>query len=270
MDATSESPPPFSAAPPRGKETRAGFQLSLALHGAVAFLIFFKIFIFPSQPITYIPALRVDIVGLPDQLKKDLAHPAPIPATAPAHPPAATSATKKAPPPKEAATEPDDAMGMKRSAERKAEKKREKKMESALARIKALAKISGDSTPKKAPTQDAQATQIAGNKISKGTSLSNNAQQSDKENYVDTLQNALQQNWTLPIWLERQQLNAKILIYIDAQGRLIQFKFVQSSGSPQFDDAVKRTLMQSQPFPAPPAEIASSLSSHGVLVGFPL
>jgi hypothetical protein len=33
---------------------------------------------------------------------------------------------------------------------------------------------------------------------------------------------------------------------------------------------VKRALNESQPFPAPPAELASAVLTDGILVGFPL
>jgi TonB family protein len=265
MSIASELPPPFNATP--APEPRSGLTLSLAFHAALALLIFLKTVVFPGQPIAYIPALRVDLVGLPEQLKNELKNPVPLPTAPPAaNPPHSKEAEKPKPPEPQSKSAPKlepDEIGLKKSQQR-AEKAREKKMQSALDRIKALAALSGDSNTK------AAAAPIAGNKISKGTSLSKDAQESDKANYVDTLQNALQQNWTLPMWLERQQLNAKVMIYIDANGRLIQYKFLQSSGSTQFDDAVKRTLMQSQPFPAPPAEIARSLAANGVLVGFPL
>ena len=36
------------------------------------------------------------------------------------------------------------------------------------------------------------------------------------------------------------------------------------------DEAVKKTLTQSQPFPRPPEDLISSLLSNGILLGFPL
>jgi hypothetical protein len=46
--------------------------------------------------------------------------------------------------------------------------------------------------------------------------------------------------------------------------------FVRPSGNSQFDDAVRKTLQQSQPFPVPPIEIRPTLAADGILVGFPL
>ncbi|MDR3607371.1 MAG: TonB family protein [Oligoflexia bacterium] len=254
-------PPPFINKPHDEKLSR-GLTISIAVHVALALLIIFKNLVFPGKPVAYIPALRVDLVGLPTQLKREMLNPSkeikeiiqakPAPAPHAAH----------APSPPKTMAEPNE---MVLKPTKQSEKYREKRLKSSLERIKSLAKISALDTQ-----TPAQATPIMGNKISKGTSLSAEARESDRENYIDTLQNALQQNWALPMWLERQQLNAKVMIFVDASGRLIQFRFVQSSGNPQFDEAVKRTLMQSQPFPAPPSDVAPTLSSNGVLVGFPL
>lgn len=259
METVEELPSPYHA-----QELPSGLKYSLALHAAIALIVLLKTLVFPGKPIAYIPALRVDLVGLPEQLKSEIRNPTPLPTTPTpqkeAPKPTVKEPVAKEPVMKEAHPKEPDEIGLKKS-----EKIREKRMESSLARIKALAKISSES-----PAKAATAAPVMGNKISKGTSLSKNAQESDQANYVDTLQNALQQNWTLPMWLERQQLNAKVMIFIDSNGRLIRYKFLQTSGSAPFDEAVKRTLLQSQPFPAPPPEIASSLESNGVMVGFPL
>ena len=45
---------------------------SLFAHGAIAAFIILKSLVFPGDPVFIAPALRVDIVGLPDLLKKDL------------------------------------------------------------------------------------------------------------------------------------------------------------------------------------------------------
>ena len=99
-------------------------------------------------------------------------------------------------------------------------------------------------------TRRRSAPPIKGNKISKGTSLSGDAKESDQANYYDQFLGRLRDNWALPVWLSRQNLSAQVQIYIDARGRLHGFRFVKLSGNAQFDDAVKQALEESAPFPA--------------------
>src|SRR5690242_2494332 len=51
-----------------------GLKWSLGAHALLILAVLVKSFIFPGKPIPYIPTLKVDLVGLPDVLKKDLAH----------------------------------------------------------------------------------------------------------------------------------------------------------------------------------------------------
>ena len=58
----------------------------------------------------------------------------------------------------------------------------------------------------------------------------------------------MQENWALPIWLERQKLSAQVQIWIDASGRLLRFAFVKTSGNAQFDEAVNYQVLQGDDF----------------------
>lgn len=260
----------------------SGFRRSLIIHGAVFLFVVLKTLVFPGKPMTYVPTLRVDIVGLPDQLKNELANmktPAPDVAEALKQAQAEAKAIQdeaKTPPaqkptPKEASEEraAKDEMVLKpkHAAPEKNERDRTKKNKSALDRIKALAKISGEESEK--PSK-ASAPLIKGNAISKGTSLSGEAREAAEASYYDHLRARLQENWALPVWIARQKLSARVQIFIDGRGRLKAFHIVKSSGNPQFDEAVKRTLTESQPFPLPPAALLGSVSADGVLIGFPL
>src|SRR4051812_39815872 len=61
-------------------DDRLGWRISLGAHGSILLFILIKSVFFPGQPIPYIPALRVDMVGLPDVLKRDLGKLSKIPA----------------------------------------------------------------------------------------------------------------------------------------------------------------------------------------------
>ncbi len=251
------------------------------LHVGLLVFVVLKSLVFPDKPKPYLPALRVDLVGLPDLLKKDLADIPPLPPSAskPAEEP--DTAPAKARPETEQAdpdemvlkkTRPQDLAKrnrdrlkeLERDARRESERK--KKMDAALDRMKSLAKI----------TEGAEGNDpkpgviIRGNQISRGTSLSGDAREAAEPSYYDSVKARLQQNWELPVWLSRQKLSARIEIFIDSRGMVRSYRFTQPSGNPQFDEAVKRTLQTSQPFPEPPRTEAASLLLYGISVGFPL
>ncbi len=236
-------------------------------HVALIVLVVVKSLVFPSTPKPYVPTLRVDMVDLPDVLKKDL-HALPIvkdkaieeALKKPVEKPAEKTPEK----PVEKAA-PDELVLHPKKAAPAVDKspKREKKLLSALDRIKALEKIEDDSG-------GAKPVVVKGNKISKGQSLDGDAKESDQASYYDALRGKLQDNWALPVWIARQNFTAQVRVYIDPYGRIRNFRFEKTSGNNQFDSAIKKTLQESQPFPHPPDDIASSLLVDGVLVGFPL
>jgi colicin import membrane protein len=276
---------PAVPAAPRSNYDRdisRGFKLSIFAHIALALVLLVKTVAFPGKSIIIPPTLRVDVVGLPDLLKQDLKK-APDARADEAIQKAlkqAEEAAKKIEPPKPVkapkAPEPvekaePDEMVLKpkqiQAANKEKEKRREKKLMSALDRIRALEKISDDTKPRKTA---ASATLIKGNKISKGSSLSGDARESDVANYFDSVRDRLQNNWEIPIWFKNQGISAKVQIFIDRSGRLRNFRFIKPSGNAQFDDAVKRTISESQPFPLPPDDVVSTVMVDGILVGFPL
>lgn len=264
------------------QDRKRGLKFSLALHGGLAVFIVFKSLFFPGNPLPYVPTLRVDLVGLPDTLKNDLSKLSHAPVDkqlaqalkqVEQKPKEIIKVTKA---PAEPKVEPDE-VGLKKKANEKeetkpdpklADKSREKKLKSALDRIKALEDIASDTDAPKA--QRATSMPVKGNKISKGASLSGEARESDQVQYYDLLKERLQQNWSLPVWLARQQYGAQVTLFIDGRGNVRAFRFTRSSGNSQFDDAVKRAIQQSQPFDPPPESIASTIYGSGVVVGFPL
>lgn len=247
-----------------------GLKWSLAFHFGLITTALVKTIAFPSQPILYIPSLRVDLVDLPDQLKNDLIRAAKNPP-----PPQAADPPKKEEPPPQAAPKPPtsaskpaaskDEMVVKPAPAGADDASRKRQMKNALERVKSLAKIANqlEATPR-------PVAQVKGNMISKGTSLSGDARETSQATYFDSLRDRLHAHWALPIWLARQNLSAQVQIQIDSRGALHQFRFVRLSGNPQFDEAVKRTLQESQPYPPPPPELAEALLTDGILVGFPL
>jgi len=271
--------PPDRPTLPSDRDYETGLRWSLVVHVVIIAMVLIKSLVFPNTAKVYVPTLRVDVVGLPDLLKNEKQQ---IPhgkslediqkmlekaekqaekVKSVAPPKVKEPPVEKADPdemvlkPKKLAPTPDDSQ--------KVYKAQEKRLRAAMDRIKALSKIHADQND---DTQQEDAPPIKGNKLSKGNSLDGDAKESDTANYYDLVRSKLQENWSLPVWLSRQNLSAQIQIILDSHGRVRDFRFVKQSGNSQFDDAVKRTLNDSQPFPAPPEE----LLANGILIGFPL
>ncbi len=248
-----------------------GLKWSVFGHALLALLILGKRLIFPDQVQIYIPTLRVDLVGLPDILKKDLKPSQKsqfnqdiAQVLKKAERDANRIKTTKPTPIKELAKK--DEMVLKPSLQH--DKTVEKRNQKALNRLKALAKI--QEFRDKTDTSSVQHILIKGNQISPGLSLSGDAKEASEAHYYDILRDRLLENWTLPPWIGRQNFDAQVQIYINAQGKLQRLKFLKPSGSSQFDNLIKRTIDLSQPFPFPPQELKTSLLTHGILIGFPL
>jgi len=280
----------------------AGIRWSLIAHGAALIILIVKGLIFPGEPAMIAPTLRVDMVGLPEILKKDLQDVSKTP-------PGIQDALKNA---EEAAkqelaakkreaeadtaseeedrTDPDElVLQAKKKREAEERKKRdeeeknkreklareakerldrERRTKNALDRLKALSKLESEKSD--TSNEPGNGVVIKGNRLSGGASLDPAAREGLESSYYERVRNRLVENWALPVWLTRQNLQAKVVVFIDERGRLSNFQFTKNSGNETFDEAVRKTLRDSQPYPLPPTEIAPSLQSTGILVGFPL
>lgn len=238
--------------------TRA-LRISFVLHFVLAATILLKNFLSPSEPKLFLPSLRVDLVGLPDVKRSEV--------PAPTQPTERKEVLPSSDPVKiETAPEPErgDYSTTKKKSKKKEESKKEKeaqtKLKRALDRIKALERV------KALAGED----EIKGNQISKGSAITGEAKLALETSYFDVILERVRTYWELPKWLQDQRRSAKVMIYLDTQGRMKSFHFVQPSGSDAFDQEVKRTLQAANPFPLPPNAIASEIGKEGILLGFPL
>jgi len=234
-------------------EWNRALRISAIAHGTALLLLLVDTVFLHETPKPYIPSLKVDLVALPDVLKQDHRN---MTTSEPADAPGDTGDTGEM----KVATP-----SAKRPAKPAANAS---KIKNALAKIRALEKISGDGSgakPRAAPVP-----LIKGNKLSAGTSTTGDARESAESSYYDLVRDHLQDHWSLPVFLARQGFAAQVLVTLDARGNLIAFKFTKPPGSAPFDEAVKNTLTSAQPFPKPPASLLGSVATRGILVGFPL
>lgn len=256
---------------PRFPSFNSNLKWSIIGHFTLILFVLIRYLIFPGKPASYVPTLKVDLVGLPDLLKKDLnsAHHSTqlnheISQVLKSAEQKANQIQSQAKSHKEVEVAKSDEMVIKPKSmgekSRASDKQIEKRNKRALDRLKSLSKL-----------EDVSLDQpIRGNKLSAGLSTSLDARESAEANYYDNIRDRLQNNFTLPAWISRQSLTAQLQIFIDTHGNLREMKFLKSSGNSQFDEAVKRAVQDSLPFPPPPKDLQSTLINDGISLGFPL
>jgi colicin import membrane protein len=245
---------------PHDKFTRA-VLLSVAAHILLVAGFTVRAVFFPSTPLVFENAVRVDLVALPDKLTPEpQAPPAPLPAPAPA------PVAKPEPPPVVKVKEEPKPDTVNLAQNKKQEKDAFKKLQQKLKAQQALEKIQADLEAQKR-IQKAAAV-FKGNQISKGSELTG-LSQLQYDNYVSGLKNRLHANWTLPEWLAQKKLDAQALVRFDDHGNIVFKQIVKSSGNPSFDELVLSAIQKSSPLPAPPAKLAKLFSSEGLMIGFP-
>lgn len=249
-------------------DERPRFSRSFAISVAIHVLLFAgfvtKQVLLPPPPLEIIPpALRVDIVGLPDIMKKDLNLAEPAPKEDVAEKSEKKVEAKKEKIVEKAPVKEVDEFALKKKQQQEIIKN-ERKAQDALSRIKALARIEGmrDQGVRNSVV-------VKGNQISQGAGLTGQQTDNAKALYLDVIRNRLRQFWELPLWLSRQNLSAQVQMSVDGAGHLKSFRFIRGSGNQQFDDAVENTLKAASPYPPPPNELAAVLV-NGISLGFPL
>lgn len=242
------------------KQLQKSLNLSIGLHVALFLSVFIVKVVGPSKPIMLQSSVKVDLIGLPDLTKKDVADSTLDPVSKSKDDAEDKSLMKalekmKKFNPKKA----DDEMELKK----KEEESRKKSMKSALERIKSIQDMEESESKSKSNKKQVQAK---GNVLSQGSSLTGT--QGDVFNeYADRMRTRLSNNWDLPVWLSKMKLQAQVVIYLDKTGSVLSAVITKSSNNKQFDEYVMKTIKVSQPFGPPPAEI---LNAGGVILGFPL
>lgn len=257
--------------------TQRYVKISLAAHAALFLFMFAGNFVFPNKPIVINPSVQIDMVALPNQVKE--AEPTPVDTTLPVKPnppPPPPPEEKqedepepapiKAPPPtkeKDAAKEAKAALERMREQLKKNQKKQEadkrkQQQEQVDQRQKDLKRF-----------EDAYRSAIQGNQTHKGTNSTGDMVEAANA-YGAHITERLRSNWGLPAWLQNKGLRAVVRIFINSNGSVARFVFVQTSGNDVFDEYVKTTVQKSSPFAPPPEELAKGLRNSGVEVLFPL
>ncbi len=246
-----------------------GLRWSLLIHGIITLSVLIQQLIFPSKIIMVPPSLRVDLIGLPELTKRDMTL-APRPVQNNEVMKEVNTTTPEAP--KGSAAKASDSVIKDEMAIAPKSvsntKERKKTIQAALTRIKALERIKNEQENTTTPSR--KGGLVKGNVLSAGESISGEVSDNAQNAYFERVRERIQENWELPVWLSRQTLSAQVQLHIDPRGGIRNYRFIKSSGNPQFDEAVKKALQTSVPFPVPPAGLTSAVLTNGILVGFPL
>jgi colicin import membrane protein len=230
---------------------------SVIAHLALILVFTVKAVLFPENIDQFEPALRVDIVDLPDKLALKNQPPPPL------------VNNNKIPEPKAPKNEKEPEVVLEPT---KAAKNKEKLSASeAIERLKkqmAIDKIKQEMKDDARRDLTQKVAQYKGNVLSPGTELTG-VVKLQHENYLSQLDRHIKQYWSLPEWLARRNYSAQVRVFIDDQGFMLKSQLVRASGNATYDDTVMETLKKAVPFPLPPEKFKAIVSINGVVLGFP-
>lgn len=248
------------------------FLLSLLAHLVLVLMFTVKAVLFPSTEELYQPALRVDMVDLPDKLAPINETPAPAeppkPEEKPALPPPTPPAPKPEPVKSKPVEKPDLVLDPKKTPDKKEDKSNTSDAIEKLKKKMAIDKIKEEITQKERQELKQKVTQYKGNVLAPGTELTGIAKL-QHENYLGQIDKHVKQFWSLPEWLARGDYKAKVKVFLDSRGFLTRAELLSSSGNSSYDDIVIETIKKAVPYPVPPDKFRDIMSVNGMVLGFP-
>jgi colicin import membrane protein len=222
-------------------------------------------------------AVRVDLVALPDKISTNTPPPGASPVPEKEKQPektqeaAKTPVSEKKPEPKTAVKVPekkkeDDAINLEATKNRQKDALARLRQQAALEEIERKAEAEAK-RQKALEAVRGSAQQYKGNVLSTGNSLTGLAKL-QAESYIANVHSHMRQNWSLPDYLRRRNLNAEIVVKFDAQGNILAKALVRSSGNPTFDEIALSAVQNSSPVPPPPEKFVKIASVEGFLFRF--
>lgn len=228
-----------------------GLKGSIFLHICAFLLLTIKPIILPSKTISQPPAIRVDMVALPD---KD-----PLPAPKPKE---ENQKTEKKEVKKKVVKKNKP---VKKQVKKKPAKKETKKPveensfgKSAIEKIKQIQDMKKNMDLTNSPSYA-----YKGNRIAPGTALSG-MERMHYDRYIDDLREHARSYWSIPGWLANSGLNAKVQLFLDENGRLIRQVMIKSSGDSRFDQSVIDSIQDASPFPRPVDKFVDLVKAGGI------
>ncbi|EPZ52230.1 TonB family C-terminal domain protein [Bacteriovorax sp. BAL6_X] len=113
----------------------------------------------------------------------------------------------------------------------------------------------------------------AGNKLSDGSSYTGTGSaqaQGDFDNYVISVMEAVRKHWRLPAYLANLELSCHVQVFINSQGKLLEYKIIKSSGNAEYDSKAVGSIRAVGSFPRPKKEITNRLVAGELVLAFPI
>jgi len=86
--------------------------------------------------------------------------------------------------------------------------------------------------------------------------------------YFHTIKQYVRNYWKIPNWMKPDGLNALVVVKIADDGNISEASISQSSGNADFDALALNAVKNAAPFPTPPVSVRETLHS-GVILSFP-
>ncbi|AZZ38057.1 hypothetical protein CIK05_15020 [Bdellovibrio sp. qaytius] len=259
-----------------------GTTFSLIAHATLIIVMIIKVSFFSQPRLDLSEAIRVDMVGLPEkynpaQKSNDLPEkiekqPEPVVEEKKAEPKPEPKVEAKPEPKPKAEAKPDVKAKPQPVAPEPETVKLDKAKQKQKEALEKLKKLSAVDKIREQVQKEKTAAEVAkimkGRVIAPGTKLTG-VDRMQSDNYTGQLDALVKAQWALPQWLIGKPLKTKVLVKIEADGRVSDKKIVQSSGNPTYDDYCLQAVTKASPFPKVPEKFAELYAEDGVVFGFP-
>ncbi len=247
-------------------------RLSVVLHILIFGFFAIRAVFFPSDLSILENAIRVDMVALPDKID-------PNPMAGPMTPEPPKPAIEEKKPVLPAKTEPpqlavkdlpkptDVKKDMPKEPDSIKIEKDKAAQKQALAKLKqmdAFEKLQKqmETEQKQQAVQAAAQAAVKGNIIAPGSELKG-INQLQADNYRSSVQRHMKQNWEIPHYIKKTNLETEVLVKFDSNGLILSKEIKKSSGNSAYDEAVMAAIERSSPVPAPPGKFTAIASVEG-------
>lgn len=102
----------------------------------------------------------------------------------------------------------------------------------------------------------------------KGNKLSSLVQ-NQIQNYLERLKLHVHSFWSVPQWVNQNNLKVEIIVYLNKEGQVLGQKYFSKSTNKDFNYQAFKALKLASPYPPPPKDLASFLENSGIVFSFP-
>ena len=128
-------------------------------------------------------------------------------------------------------------------------------------------------TPSNSEQRDIKQLILAGNKLSKGNSITggdSEASTGEFAEYLGSFPDWIRPHWKLPGYLADKGLKCRIRVFISSTGEVVKTEIFETSGDDEYDNRALNAINNSSPFPPPPSGLRARVIRGDIVLGFPL